>query len=268
MKKRKTIGLALGSGGWRGLAHLGVIKEFKKQNIPIDFIAGSSVGSLVGGLYSYFQDTQKIEEIINSLNYYSLYKILAEPGKATGLLKGKKLVNFLETYVGEVKIEDLKTNFVAVCTDLFKAKEVLLNKGKLSTAIRASSSIPLVFNPVKDKDRFLIDGGVITPVPTKVVRQMGADIVIAVNLYNNIFPFDLNELKKPKVTSFLVSRLSYQMVLYHLSLQNCLQADLVINPKIWEGDFSLFRKFVNNKATTLNGEKAARKIIPNLKKML
>jgi NTE family protein len=265
---RNTIGLALGSGGWRGLAHLGVIKEFRKEGIPIDYIAGSSAGALIGGLYSYFGETEKIEEIVGGLSYHSLYKILLDPVRRSGIVGGRKYLKFLESYIGDVKIEDLKTKFTAVCTDLFNAKPVMLTTGKLSTAIRASSSIPVVFKPVKIGERYFTDGGNVMPVPVKAARGMGADIVIAVNLYNNIFPFKMEYLKKQKLTSLTISRISYQMMLYTLAHENVKKADFVINPKIWEGHFNLFKNFVNNQTTVEDGEEAAKKIIPAIKKLL
>lgn len=267
-KKRKTIGLALGSGGWRGLAHIGVIKEFEKEKIPIDYIAGTSAGALIGGLYSYFQNTEKIEEIIKGLSYKSLYKILLEPERHTGILKGKRVIEFLESYIGETKVEELSIPFRAISADLFNATMVEIKDGKLSTAIRASSSIPLIFKPVRQKGRYLIDGAAVMPIPVSSVKKMGADITIAVNLYNNIFPFKMEYLKKPRLSLLAVSRIGYQMVLYNLALQNIKNADFVINPKIWEGHFNIFRNFINNKTTIKNGQDAAKKIIPEIKKIL
>ena len=268
LKNRKTIGLALGSGGWRGLAHIGVIKEFNREGIPIDYIAGSSTGALVGGLYSYFRDTNKIEEIVNGLTYRKLYQILLEPGRRLGIIKGGKYTTFLEKTVKGAEIQDLKIKFAAVTADLFNAKAVEIKRGKLSTAIRASSSIPVVFRPVRRKGKYLIDGGAVAPVPVKTVRKMGADIVVAVNLYNNIFPFQLDYLKKPKLTSWVISRISYHMMLYSLAKENVKEADIVINPKIWEGHFDIFSKFVNNRSTIEDGQEAARQIIPKLKSLL
>ena len=266
--KRKTIGLALGSGGWRGLAHIGVIKEFNREGIPIDFIAGSSTGALIGGLYSYFKDTEKIENIVNSFTYRKLYQLLIEPGRRLGLIKGGKYVNFLERSVKGVNIQDLPIKFAAVAADLFDAKAVEIKRGKLSTAIRASSSIPLVFRPVRRKGRYLIDGGAVMPVPVKTVKKMGADIVVAVNLYNNVFPFQLEYLKKPRLTSWAVGRISYKMMLHSLADENVKEADFVINPKIWEGHFDIFSKFINNRSTIEDGQEAARRIIPKIKKLL
>lgn len=268
IKDRKKVGLALGSGGWRGLAHIGVIKELCKEGIPIDYIAGSSTGALIGGLYSYFKDTEKIEQIVGSLTYRKLYQLLIEPGRRMGLIKGGKYVNFLESTVKGAKIEDLDVKFTAVTADLFSGKAVEIKKGKLSTAIRASSSIPLIFRPVKRKGRYLIDGAAVLPVPVGTVKKMGADIVVAVNLYDNIFPFKLEYLKKPVLTSWAVSRISFQMMLHSLARECVKNADIVINPKIWEGHFDFFNKFINNRSTIEDGQEAARKIIPKLKKLL
>ena len=265
--KRKTIGLALGSGGWRGLAHIGVIKELRENGIPIDYIAGCSAGSLIGGLYSYFRNTDKIEEVINGLTYRSLYKILLEPERHSGILKGKRVIEFLESYIGQTRIEDLKIPFRAISADLFSAEIVELKKGKLSTAIRASSSIPLIFKPVRRKGSLLIDGATVMPIPVSIVKNMGADIVIAVNLYSNIFPFKMEYLKKPRLNLLAVSRIGYQMVLYNLALENIKKADFVINPKIWEGHFNIFKNFINNKTTIEDGREATKQIIPQLKKL-
>lgn len=266
--KRKTVGLALGSGGWRGLAHIGVIKELKKEGIPIDFIAGSSAGALVGGLYSYFSETGKIEEIVRSLTYRSLIDILLDPVRQAGLIGGAKYLKFLENYIGDTEIKDLRTKFTAVCTDLFDGKAVEIKSGKLSTAIRASSAIPIVFSPVNVDGRTLVDGANVMPVPVKTVKEMGADIVIAVNLYNNIFPFKKEYLKHKNLTTVDLTRISYQMLLYTLAKENTKEADVVINPRIWEGNFDIFKNFVNNRTTVEDGQMAAREMIPKLKRLL
>lgn len=264
----KKIGLALGSGGWRGLAHIGIIKTLKKEGIPIDFIAGSSAGALVGGLYSYYGNTSDIERIVKSLNYRSLYGMLFDPAKKSGLIDGRKYVRLLEKYIGDAKIEKLKIPFTAVCSDLFDGTPVGISSGKLSEAIRASSSIPIIFKPEMINGRFLIDGGNSMPVPTKIVRDMGAEIVIGVNLYGNIFPFKMEYLKKEKINSVAVTRISYQMMLNSLAKENMKGADIQITPEIFEGNFNIFKNFVNNQTTVEDGERAAEKIISSLKALL
>lgn len=265
---RKTVGLALGSGGWRGLAHLGVIKEFEAQGVPIDFIAGSSAGALIGGLYSFFGRTREIEEINQKLNYRSLYSMLLDPVRGPGLIGGKKYLNFLEQSIGEAKIEDLKIKFAAVCSDLLEGDAIGITSGKLSTAIRASSSIPIVFKPAIINGRLLVDGGAAMPVPTKIVREMGADIVVGVNLYNNIFPFESVYIKGVKLNYADVTKISYQMLLSSLAKENLKSADFAIDPKLTEGNFSIFKKFVNNDEAIEEGRIAAREIISDLKRAI
>lgn len=268
-KINKTVGLALGSGGWRGLAHIGVIKEFEKEGVPINYIAGSSAGALIGGLYSYFGKTTDIEKIVKSLSYRSLYGILFDPARKLGLISGNKYTQFLESFIGEVKIEDLKIKFAAICSDLLQGNPIGITSGKLSEAIRASSSIPLVFKPEMINNRILIDGGNSMPVPTTVVKNMGADIVVGVNLYNNIFPFKVEDFKQQKLNSIEVTRICYQMILENLARENLKAADIVITPKIEEGHFNLFKNFVANKETTIeDGQKAAKEVLPSLKKLL
>jgi len=125
-----------------------------------------------------------------------------------------------------------------------------------------------VFRPVKRKGQYLIDGGAVLPVPVSTVRKMGADVVVAVNLYKSIFPFKMEFLNKPKLTSWAVSRISFQMMLHSLADECVKEADVVINPKIWEGQFNIFTKFINNRATIEDGQEAARRAIPKLKKIL
>jgi len=268
LNHRKKVGLALGSGGWRGLAHLGVIKVLKKEGIPIDYIAGSSAGALVGGLYGYFGNTESIEKIVNSLSYRSLYGILFDPSGKSGLITGKKYVDFLERHIGDVRIEDLKIKFTAVCSDLFEGSSVGIAAGKLSDAIRASSSIPILFKPEIINGRLLVDGGNSVPVPTAIVRDMGADVVIGVSLYGNIFPFKREYLKDGEISSVTVTKMSYQMMLSSLAEANLREADISIVPKIWEGNFNIFKNFINNRTTVEDGVEATKKIIPDLKKLL
>lgn len=269
LRNRKTVGLALGSGSWRGLAHIGVIKELVKEGIPIDYVAGSSAGALVGGLYSYYGRTSEIEKIAKSFGYKSLYGILFDPARKLGLIKGRKYTEFIERYVGDTKIEDLKIKFAAVCSDLIEGQAIGISAGKLSEAIRASSSIPVIFKPETINGRLLVDGGNSMPIPVEVVKDMGAEVIVAVNLYNNFFPFKMEYLKKQVLNSMTVSRITYEMMIYSLANENLKNADVVINPRIWEGELNLFKNFVINKETTIeDGERAAREAIPAIKKLI
>ncbi|KKS02123.1 MAG: Phospholipase, patatin family, partial [candidate division WWE3 bacterium GW2011_GWC2_41_23] len=152
----KKVGLALGSGGWRGLAHIGVIKVLEKNGISIDYITGSSVGALIGGLYAYYGSVDELEKIVENIRYRDMINALSDPRAELGLLKGNKFVAFLEGYLKGAKIEDLKIPFKAATTDILTGETVYLEKGNLATAIRASISIPLVLAPVEIEGRKLV----------------------------------------------------------------------------------------------------------------
>lgn len=219
----KKIGLALGSGGSRGLAHIGVIKCLEDNHIPIDYISGTSAGALIGGFYSAWHDINRIEEMVNNINYKKMVEILIDPLTVTGLIKGEKLTKFLQQNLGNLKIEKLSIPFSAVATDIISGKSHIFNTGDLASAIRSSCSIPVIFSPVKKESEILVDGGASIPVPVSVVKNMGADIVIAVNVYNGLFPN-----QSPNVLT------SMYLMLYHLARANSATADVVIEPSIPE----------------------------------
>ena len=254
--KKVKIGLALGSGGWRGLAHIGVLKVLEKNGISIDYITGSSIGALVGGLYAYYGNIGELEKIVDNIGYLDMFHALSDPRAELGLLKGNKFVAFLENYLRGAKIEDLKIPFKAATTDILTGETVYLDGGNLATAIRASISIPIVLAPVDINGKRLVDGGNSTPIPTEEVRRMGADIVIGVNLYGNIFPLTAAMEGQMKLNAREIFRLSYQMLLNQMAKKNLEDADIALNPKIPEGKFNLFKNFVKEKGTVLCGEEA------------
>jgi NTE family protein len=182
--KTPKIGLALGSGGARGLAHIGVLKVLIKAKIPIHMVAGTSMGSIVGACYANDCSISKTEEIALKQNWREFLNIL-NPSLRTlkyGLSSGDKIKKLLYSILGNVKFEDLKIPFAVVATDIASGKEIIIKEGSVVDAIRASISIPAIFVPVKIKNRFLVDGGVTNPVPADVLKDMGADIVIASNV--------------------------------------------------------------------------------------
>jgi len=227
---RKKVGLVLGSGGARGLAHIGVIKGLLKHGVKIDIIAGSSAGALIGGLFAAKGNIEDIEKMANSLNYKDLLGIFSDPVWGMGLIKGQKALEYLRKYIGDVKIEDLAMPFAAVATDINTAETVVLSKGELANAIRASGSIPLVFEPYKAGERLLVDGGVSSPVPVDIARNMGADVIIAVNLDSVYFLQDnRKEIGSSKTEVF---KNSYFLLRYHLAKKEVRDADIVIEPQI------------------------------------
>lgn len=181
MKKSK-VGLALGSGSARGLAHLGVLKVLEKEKIPIDMIAGTSIGSLIGGAYASGMSLEEGERIAISMDWKQLGGLVDPVIPRSGFIEGNKVKAFIKILIKDKKIEELKIPFAAVATDIKTGEKVVIRHGSLVEAIRASASIPGIFTPVKRGNRFLVDGGLADPVPISVLKKMGADIIIAVNV--------------------------------------------------------------------------------------
>ena len=182
-KRGLKIGLALGSGSARGLAHVGVIQVLEAYNIPIDIIAGTSIGSVVGSLYAAGASIDQLEEAALSMKKSKTLFLIDLALPHSGLISGKRIEEMLNDLALEDKtFDELKIPFAAVATDVESGAEVILNQGKVIDAVRASISIPGIFTPVKYQDYYLVDGGIVDPVPVDVVQKMGADIIIAVSL--------------------------------------------------------------------------------------
>ncbi|MEN9231745.1 MAG: patatin family protein [Thermostichus sp. DG02_5_bins_236] len=185
----KKLGLALGSGGARGWAHIGVIRALERAEIPIDYIAGASIGAFVGAIYA-AGELDELEEFVRDLNWKMILSLFDVVFPTCGLLDGNKIYDLLTEHLQELCIEEAGIPFCCVATDLITGKEVQLRSGKMADAVRASISIPGIFTPLQYEGRYLGDGGIVNPVPVQVVREMGADIVIGVNL-NHVDPVDL-----------------------------------------------------------------------------
>jgi len=222
-KHRLKIGLALGSGGVRGMAHIGVIKVLEKADIPIDYIAGSSMGAIVGGVYAFRRDIKSVENAALSVGWKEAISLIDLSIKQ-GLVKGAKLERFLRHQVGFVEMEQLQIPLNIVATDLATGQMVCLDKGDLVEAIRASISVPLVFKPVDYHGRTLADGGLSMPVPVEIVRKMGADVVIAVNIEGDLFDHRSNS----RWGFATVARASIDALRFHLAKQEADTADIVI----------------------------------------
>ena len=257
--KRPKIGLALGSGGSRGLAHIGVIKVLEENNIPIDFIAGSSIGAMAGGFYASGLTIKKIEEIALSTNWRRVFSVLSDPSLKRGLIGGEKVKTFIESHIDGKRFEDCKIPFVAVATDLKTGEIVILDKGEMTQAIRASISIPLVFKPIEINGRTLADGGLSAPVPVEIARNMGADIIIAVNLDKHY----CNEKWSPGW--YDIANDSLNILRHHLAFLNTASADIVIEIDVGK---SYWYQFVNGKDKILAGEEATERILPQLKALI
>ena len=180
----KTISLVLGSGGARGYAHIGVIEELEKNGYKIESISGSSMGALIGGLYACGK-LQEYKEWVLSLDMLDIARLLDFSFLTSGMIQGDKVFNKIQEMIGEVNIEDLNIKYTAVATDLIKQKEVWIQKGNIIDAIRASVAIPTLFTPKKISNKYLIDGGVLNPLPMAPTVSDDTDITIAVNLNAN-----------------------------------------------------------------------------------
>jgi len=182
MKVRKqTISLVLGSGGARGYAHIGVIEALLENNYEIKSISGSSMGALIGALYACGK-LEVFKAWVLGLDLIDVAKLVDFSFTGTGIIQGDKVLYAIEKMIGDIMIEDLPIPFTAVATDLIKQKEVWIQKGRLIDAIRASIAIPTVFTPKKIAERYLIDGGVLNPLPIAPTVSDDTDITIAVNL--------------------------------------------------------------------------------------
>lgn len=261
---RKKVGLALGSGGARGLAHVGVIKILQKNGVPIDMIAGSSSGALIGGFYALSGKTDELERIIEGVTYKDLMKVLVDPSLGAGLIKGRRTEDFLREHLGETSIEDMNIPFASVATDVKTAQKVVFDKGDLVTAIRASISIPLMYEPFVNKGTVLVDGGVSYPVPVEVVKEMGADIVIAVNL-DGVYFWNKDSSFKKYPSSIEILKDSYFALRYNLAKKEVLTADVVIEPEMeYVSDFD----FVKGKKIVEAGEQATIKQLRKIKDLV
>lgn len=181
-KKKSGIGLVLGSGAARGLSHIGVLKVLEEHNVPVDYIAGTSIGAIIGGLYAFGLSAFEIEKIVEDVGPKGWVKILKPTLSHSGFMSGKSVVEFFKSIVGNVRIENLKIPFSCVATDFSSGEKVIFRKGKLIDAMRASMSIPIVFSPAIFEKKIFFDGGLSSGLPISTIRDMGAKFVIAVNV--------------------------------------------------------------------------------------
>lgn len=194
------IGIALGSGSARGWSHIGVFRALEEANISPDVVSGASIGAVVGAAYA----TDRLEPLAicaNKFNWQQMMRLLDVNLTSGGVIQGARLKTFFDELYGESPIEDLERSFLAVATDFRTGREVWLRRGSLASAVRASIAIPGIFSPVKLNNRWLIDGGLVNPVPVSACRALGADLVIAVNLNADILPAKRAKLARPAARS-------------------------------------------------------------------
>jgi NTE family protein len=175
------LGLALGSGAARGLAHIGVIRALQERLIKVDCVAGTSIGALIGAAYC-AGNLEPLARDFNSFDWKRVASLLDPVFPRSGLIDGQKVAAFLRAYVPFRNVEDLPVPFCAVATDMLTGAEVVISRGDLVEAVRASIAVPGMLTPVRSNGRLLVDGGLVNPVPVNTTRAMGADRVVAVDL--------------------------------------------------------------------------------------
>ena len=258
--KAPRVALVLSGGSARGFAHLGVLRVLEREGLRPDLVVGTSVGAIIGGLYASGLSVGAIEALGEQLNWFTVFDI--DPvdsilsGLGLGLAKGKRLEAFLRRAM-HAPMELFPTRFAAVATDLNSGQTVVLNHGDAALAMRASSAIPGMLEPVEIGGRLLSDGQIVSPMPVEVARQLGARVVIAVDV---VYPPQQSNLTSP------VSVLFQTMVISswrHLQSQRQ-QADLVLSPVIEvSGQLGLSDRVWLIKA----GSAAAEAGLPQLKAM-
>ncbi|MFA5399359.1 MAG: patatin-like phospholipase family protein [Dehalococcoidia bacterium] len=272
MGSNLKVGLALGSGAALGLAHIGVIKALREADIPIDMIAGTSMGALVGACYAADGQIGDVEELALSTNLRKITHLL-DP-KFTfirvGFLSGNRVENFLKHIIGDRDISDCRIPFAAVAADIQSARQVILTRGSLLKAVRASISIPVVFVPVNYGGRFLVDGGTLNPVPADVVKSMGATFIIAVNVLNNPrerihlgLTGNKQSTRAPSIMNTMLQ--SFYLMEYEMVRASILKADIMIEPDVRNIEVYEFHR--GQEAITA-GYEAARAVIPEINRML
>lgn len=269
--RSKKIGLALSGGAARGLAHIGVLDVLQREGIPIDMIAGTSAGAVAGAIYAGGGGITRMKKEALEVNWTKLAHLIDPSLPRSGLIKGKKIIDLLTFYIGgNLKFSDLKIPFACVATDIDTGEEVVLDQGSVPEALRASISIPGIFTIVKHEGRYLVDGGLTTPVPVNVVKRMGADFIIAVNVNPDV-SVRMGKASKQRVEArkepniFQVMMQSIYITTYSLARRSLADADIVIEPDvahIGAGDFQKARELISH------GEQAAQSVIPEIKRRL
>jgi len=253
------IGLALGGGAARGFAHIGVIKALESQGINADIVVGTSAGSVVGAMYAAGNNGFALQKMALEMDEATISDwSLPLFAKTSGVLKGDALQAYVNRMVAQTPIEKLKKPFGAVATDLSTGQAVLFQRGNTGVAVRASSAVPAVFQPVRINDRSYVDGGLVAPVPVRFAREMGADLVIAVNISQQ--PETQNGNSTIDILLQTVTIMGQSINQYELK-----QADVVIRPDLPSMKGS---DFAGRNLAILAGERAAMAAIPELKRKI
>ena len=197
--------MVLGSGGARGWAHIGVIRALEEAEIKVNYLAGASIGALVGAIYG-TDALDKLEDFAGEIDVNYLLSLLDISFPNLGLIDGERVVNFIRKFLADKTVEEAAIPFRCVATNFLLKKEIVFESGSLVDAVRASISIPGIFRPFKREEVYLVDGGIVNPVPVSVAKDMGAEVIIAVNLNSNSEAEEADSDGHPYVSNANISR--------------------------------------------------------------
>jgi NTE family protein len=266
------LGLALGGGAARGLAHIGVLAVLEKEDVPISCIAGTSIGAIVGSLYACGMGAEKIKEKVLEMAGHRLTRFVDLAPPWTGLIKGNKVADTLRAfYGGNIRFEDLKIPFACLATDIDTGEEVVLDRGPVVEAVRASISLPGIFTTTRAMGRHLVDGGLTDQVPVDLARKMGAGKVVAVNVIPDVTDRASHahrreaedEDREPNVFHVVIQ--SFYIATYSMVRSSLEKADAVIEPDVAHiaiGEFHRATECIEQ------GEAAAREALPRIRELL
>jgi NTE family protein len=268
----KKVGLALSSGAARGIAHVGVLSILEREGIPIDMIAGTSVGAIIGAFYAAGKTSQEIVEAILRIDRRRMYSFFDFTLPSQGIIRGKKVGEWLTSVIGNLTFDDLKTPFACVAADIVTGEKAVISKGSVVDGVMASTSIPILYMPFRFQGRYLVDGGLVDPVPVDVVREMGADLVIAASVApdmgKKLQEVITNGSVQPNAPNiFSITRRLMKVANSEETITGAASADIVITPAVWgrrlrPGDRRRISELISS------GEQAAIRAIPTIKRLL
>lgn len=254
LKKYRKIGLALGGGGARGFALIGAVRAFEEANIKFDYISGTSIGSVIGAMLAFGVTSQEMQDIATKIRVKDIRKnvIPFMPSSTENIEK------IITQTVGDINIEDLKTPFCAVAVDMISGNEVDITKGRLCKALAGSCAVPTVFNAVEFEDKLLFDGGLQNTIPADVLRKLGCDAVVSIDINSTRG----NGTDSKKYFDLLMT--SVRVMMKSNAIKGYLNSDIIVKPDL--------KRFSASKTTGMlemieEGYNATKKMIPEIKNL-